>query len=485
MALFPSPSMTRTRRALVPAVATSCLIALAPLAPAGCNRSSTQQPEVTDEPPAPRAPPVEPTRPSEAPPPPLTASTKGLLLPPERTHAVIAGVLSWPDPGLGAFSTRARKDLELAKLLQRRGVPPDRITLLLDAQATTKGIMEAVTATARQAGPGTTLLFYYAGHGVRGNDGKAYFASQDMRSRAPAQTGLSLDQLAHTIAVHFTGKRVVLMADCCYSGALKGVAEVLSNKGVTAVSVTSADAANTSTKNWTFTQAVIDSLSGDALCDADADGTITLEELSTEVRAAMLYREGQRYGFYRGGATPGTVITQASGGAAGRGTLPRDRRHYVEVQTPKGWQVARVRGTTGDQLTVRTYDYSLSTDHQVARAQTRPIKFRRYPVGAAIDVYWGKKIWPAKVERADGSFHFISYPGWPPYWNEWITSRRIVGAAPAKGAIAKDAAVMVEWRGDWWPAQVLERKGNRYLIHYDGYEANWDEWVGPDRIRKR
>ncbi len=476
--------MTPLGRASPRAVATACLLVLTAFTAGGCNRSGNQTPEVTDEPPASTAQTGQSGQPPVDSPPSVTARAQELL-PPDRTYAVISGVLSWPDPGLGAFSTRARKDLELAKLLQRRGVSPDRIKLLLDGQATTRGIMEAVSATARQAGPGSTLLFYYAGHGVRGNDGKAYFASQDMRSRAPAATGLSLDQLAHTLASRFTGERVVLMADCCYSGALKGVAEVLAHKGVAAVSLTSADAANTSTGNWTFTQAVIDSLSGDALCDENGDGTITLEELSTEVRSAMLYREGQRYGYFRGGLTPETIVTRPSGDAGATGVPPQDRRRYVEVQTPKGWQVARLRGATGVKLTVRTYDYSLSTDHQVPRTQTRPIEFRRYPVGAALEVYWGKKIWPAKVERVDGHFHFISYPGWPAYWNEWITSRRIVGAAPAKGAIAKGSAVMVEWRGDWWAAQVLRRKGNRTLIHYDGYDASWDEWVGPDRIRKR
>ncbi len=46
--------------------------------------------------------------------------------------------------------------------------------------------------------------------------------------------------------------------------------------------------------------------------------------------------------------------------------------------------------------------------------------------------------------------------------------------------------VDVEWRGRWWPATVLERKGSgRYLVHYDGYSDDWDEVVTPERIRVR
>lgn len=48
-------------------------------------------------------------------------------------------------------------------------------------------------------------------------------------------------------------------------------------------------------------------------------------------------------------------------------------------------------------------------------------------------------------------------------------------------------SVLVEWKGSWWPAQVIAlREGNSpYKIHYDGYSKSWDEWVGDARIRGR
>jgi len=45
--------------------------------------------------------------------------------------------------------------------------------------------------------------------------------------------------------------------------------------------------------------------------------------------------------------------------------------------------------------------------------------------------------------------------------------------------------VEVEWHGSWWPAVVLEKRGDRFLVHYEGYGSDWDEVVGPDRIRER
>lgn len=43
----------------------------------------------------------------------------------------------------------------------------------------------------------------------------------------------------------------------------------------------------------------------------------------------------------------------------------------------------------------------------------------------------------------------------------------------------------VEWHGSWYPATVLAvEPGGRYLIHYVGYGKEWDEVVGPDRMRQ-
>jgi hypothetical protein len=47
--------------------------------------------------------------------------------------------------------------------------------------------------------------------------------------------------------------------------------------------------------------------------------------------------------------------------------------------------------------------------------------------------------------------------------------------------------VLVEWEeGKLYPAHVVEAHGPaRYRVHFDGYDAHWDEDVGVDRIRGR
>lgn len=57
--------------------------------------------------------------------------------------------------------------------------------------------------------------------------------------------------------------------------------------------------------------------------------------------------------------------------------------------------------------------------------------------------------------------------------------------AAAENKFKAGDVVTVEWHGRWWPATVIEVKPNSWKIHYDGYADSWDEWVGPERIKKK
>ena len=58
--------------------------------------------------------------------------------------------------------------------------------------------------------------------------------------------------------------------------------------------------------------------------------------------------------------------------------------------------------------------------------------------------------------------------------------------AEALAALGAGDAVEVLWGGTYWPARVTARVGaDRYQIHYEGYGPEWDETVGPDRVRLR
>src|SRR5437762_2825361 len=63
-----------------------------------------------------------------------------------------------------------------------------------------------------------------------------------------------------------------------------------------------------------------------------------------------------------------------------------------------------------------------------------------------------------------------------------LTSSAIQVAAQEKVWNVGDR-VEVQWKGDWYQANVNEVKGNQYKIHYEGYDSSWDEWVDGSRVR--
>lgn len=112
-------------------------------------------------------------------------------------------------------------------------------------------------------------------------------------------------------------------------------------------------------------------------------------------------------------------------------------------------------------------------------------------VGDTLDVEWKGNWYPARVLKTDelGERCYIQYQGYGSEWNEWVDENRAAILARVDGgAVARYAtgdAVMVHWKDKWYPASILEARHGRYRVHYDGYEASWDEWVGLRRIKPR
>jgi hypothetical protein len=91
---------------------------------------------------------------------------------------------------------------------------------------------------------------------------------------------------------------------------------------------------------------------------------------------------------------------------------------------------------------------------------------------ATCAVEWGGRWWPAAVLATRGDKYFIHYVGFDNSWDEWVGAERI-----------RLPQCSVEWKGSWYPAVLLRVKNGRYYIHYVGYDETWDEWVTRDRAR--
>lgn len=406
-------------------------------------------------------------------------------LDPRTTWAVIAGVLEWQDPGLGSFPKENRKDRALFDKLGEIGVPAAQRTLLLDGEATAGAIAETLAAVVARAGSEATLIFYFAGHGVRDDDGRIVFTTSDTRLDRLDRTGLEMGNLRRMLS-GFRGQRLILLADSCHSGGLGEVAKALSGARQT-VALTSSEASNTSTGNWTFSQTLIDGFSGRALLDRDDDGSLTFGELATEVGEAMRHRERQRYGFASFGVAPSLIIAKAkkleSGARVAAGKASElQRRDWVKADDEQIGRILEIdRTRQGGRALVELFDYSDVRRTWLPLASLEPDRLETWPAGSPLRVTWKNQIWDAKVREVAGGFMLITYPGYDARWDEWIGADRVVGAKrrqPAKGDRVK-----VEWQGRWYDAQVKSTRAGKWCIGYAGFDASWDECVEEARIR--
>jgi len=90
-----------------------------------------------------------------------------------------------------------------------------RLTLLLGAEATTANIQAALATAVSAQTPDDSLLFYFAGHGHRGDDGLTLYTWD---AGFPAG--------ALVAAFGPDPKPTSLVLDCCHAGAIAGSAGV-------------------------------------------------------------------------------------------------------------------------------------------------------------------------------------------------------------------------------------------------------------------
>lgn len=115
-------------------------------------------------------------------------------------------------------------------------------------------------------------------------------------------------------------------------------------------------------------------------------------------------------------------------------------------------------------------------------------------VGDKAQVLWGGKWWPAQVTAVgkNGQKCKIHYQGYGKNWDEWVGPKRIrvTSSASSGGSLTtssfqKGQRVKALWGGKWWNAQILKTQDKRYYIKYDGYSNSWNEWVGSKRLKPR
>jgi hypothetical protein len=315
-----------------------------------------------------------------------------------------------------------RRDVKFVDHFREAGVSEDHIVYLQDQAATRRRIQSSFEALLSKARPDDLLVFYFTGHGFRDREsGQVYFANYDATD---GDSAWAVRSIFGTLETHFRGKRVLLLADCCFSGGLAD--EARRHRGKLACAcLCSAFSHNGSTGAWTFTDTLLAGLRGDPLVDFDNDRHVALDELARDAELDMAFIERQKAVF------------------------------ATTNQFPPKLKLAEAKGQ------------------------------RRPRVGERLEAQWRGSWYRAKIIEVNGGRYKIHYVDDGDSWDEWVGSDRLRPFRPP--AFAAKTKVQVRWGGDkkWYPATVRQSWYGLHLVHYDKDSAEWDEWVGPGAIRSR
>ncbi|MET7696063.1 caspase family protein [Streptomyces sp. NPDC005485] len=151
-------------------------------------------------------------------------------------------------------------------------------------ERSSKEIMELAEDFFAKGETGDTLLFYYSGHGVREQQ-ELFLCGRDSVQNRMVSTAVSADSLNKIMKKTRAGT-VVVVLDCCHSGAFKGRAQVmpdsLAGKGRYVITASSAidvaaDAESPGAAS-PFTQALADALDAEPE-DLDDSADVSLDEV--------------------------------------------------------------------------------------------------------------------------------------------------------------------------------------------------------------
>ncbi|GGN03038.1 hypothetical protein GCM10011609_47470 [Lentzea pudingi] len=210
-------------------------------------------------------------------------------------YALIIASHEFTDPGLSALRAPAHDAARLGEVLADPRIGGFHVRTLINSPAAE--VNEAVEDFFADRTPDDLLVLHFSGHGVKDEAGELHFATSSTKLTRLAGTAVSADFVARRMN-RSRSRRVVLLLDCCYSGAFGrgmvaraggsvGIEEQFGGSGRAVITASSAmeyafegaAVADTSeAEPSVFTSALVEGLeSGDA--DRDQDGHVGLDEL--------------------------------------------------------------------------------------------------------------------------------------------------------------------------------------------------------------
>ncbi len=137
---------------------------------------------------------------------------------PSRLHGVLVGVDTYAEfrLRLNYAKSDAQRLAEALKASVGRYYGSESLQLLLDEEATPAAITSALESIVATADPHDTIVFSFAGHGVKGDDDHYYLTPAGYDSNDAKGTGLSWSRISAILGR--AKARVVVILDSCHSG---------------------------------------------------------------------------------------------------------------------------------------------------------------------------------------------------------------------------------------------------------------------------
>jgi hypothetical protein len=231
------------------------------------------------------------------------------------------------------------------------------------------------------------------------------------------------EEIVKTVNENFAGNTALFAADCCNSGGL--AIEVQKYKTRNYAAFNSVVPTDISTSNWTFSNALLYALEGRNFVDSDNNRMIQLGELSEYIDTEMAIVEGQKASYFVPASMRNWTL---SSGVKAKINNRIGERVMVDYDGTK-W-LGFIEGVEANKkVKVRFYSYTNNEVDIVEPSRVNPFKCTSdFPIGTSVKVY---------------------------------------NASDEK----------------WYPAVVLKKFSCLNYIHYSEYGSEWDEWVGPAKIK--
>ncbi|MBV8541568.1 MAG: ABC transporter substrate-binding protein [Pseudonocardiales bacterium] len=237
--------------------------------------------------------------------------------------ALLVGCSDYQDPAFHQLPAPARDVDAFRRVLADPTIGDFTVETSLDKPSSE--VEEQIESFFADRKPDDLLLLYFSCHGVLDPRGRLYFVTTDTKRQRLDSTGISARWVKEQMD-HSRSQRIVLLLDCCYSGAFTrglrrrsaGTEEILEQLGGRGRVVITASDKMEYAYDSKFTDAVVRGLATGA-ADLDGDGQVSVGELYQYV-----YDQVRRN-------TPDQTPTMSADGMRGRLYLAKNPHALVPL----------------------------------------------------------------------------------------------------------------------------------------------------------